>query len=133
MRSADNHLTEWIGYERSAPESQIAFASHAIHCSGENPIQRSVGAHGVLPTPRGERLVAPQLFKPADGRGIENDLRPLNRIHASRFRIPLVIADKRSNDGLAGVHLHIAEIARRKLVLLIIVGIMRNMYLPVFA
>ena len=92
-----------------------------------------MGAHGVLPTPRGERLGAPQLFKPADGRGIENDLRPLNRIHASRFRIPLVIADKRSNDRLAGVHLHIAEIARRKIVLLIIVGIMRNMHLPVFA
>src|SRR2546422_9594025 len=109
MRSAGNHLTEWIGDERSAPESQIAFASYAIHCSGENPIQRSVGAHGVFPTPRGEWLVAPQLFEPTDGRGIENDLRPLNRIHAGRLRIPLVITDKRSNDGLAGIHLDIAE------------------------
>src|SRR5438132_14309652 len=105
MRSAGNHLTEWIGDERSAPESQLRFPSHAMHCSRENPIQRSVSAHGVLPTPRGERLGAPQLLKPADGRGIENDLRPLNRIHASRFRIPLVIADKRSNDRLGGVHL----------------------------
>src|SRR2546427_2982612 len=92
-----------------------------------------MSAHSVLPAARRERLIALQLFEPADSGGIKDDLCTLNGIHACCFRIPLVVTNQRSDHGLAGVHLYVSEIAGREVTLLVIIRIVRDVHLAVLA
>ena len=39
--------------------------------------------HGIFPSPRRKRFIAPQFLEPANRRGIEDDLRSLDRIHSA--------------------------------------------------
>src|SRR5262245_44098213 len=133
MRSSRDNLTERVGNERATPESKITFPADAIGCGYEDSVQRSVSAHGMFPSPCRKRLIPPQLFKPPDRGWIKNDLCSLDRIDSRRFRIPLVITDQRGHNRLARTHLDVAQITGREIVLLVVVGIVRDMHLAIFA
>ncbi len=70
---------------------------------------------------------------PADGGGIEEDLRPGQGGQASRLGEPLVPADQNAEPGGPGGNALEAQIARGEMELLVVEGIVRNVHLPVAA
>src|SRR5215831_16342768 len=89
--------------------------------------------HRIFPALRRERFISLELFKPSNRGRIKDDLRSLNRIDSGRFRKPLVIADERSDHSLAGVDLNVADIPWRKIMLLVVIRIVRNVHLSILA
>src|SRR5262249_22485674 len=133
VRCASDDFPEGIGNERAPPESKIALAANAIYGNYKDAIQRRMGAHSVCPAARRERLIALQLFEPADRSRITEDLRTLNSIHTRGFRIPLVVTNQRSDHSLACIHLYVAEIAGREVILLVIIRIVGDVHLAVLS
>ncbi len=71
--------------------------------------------------------------QPADRGGIEEELCAGERGEPRRLRVPLVPADEHARLGKPGVPRAVAEIARREVELFVIVGVVRNVHLPVLA
>src|SRR5262249_39227616 len=132
-RGTRNDFAEWVRNEGTAPKSQITLAADPIHGCGENAIQRCMGAHRVLPAMCRERLISFEFLEPTNRGRIKNDLRSLNRVDACRFRIPLVITNKRCDYSSAGFDLNVADVTGRKVMLLVIVGVVRNVHFSIFA
>src|SRR5262249_1819585 len=95
-------------------------------------VQRSVSAHRIFPSTSREWLIPLELREPTDRRRIKNDLGALNRVDSSGFGIPLVVADKRRNDSIDGLHLDIAKISGREIILFVVIRIVRDMHLAIF-
>src|SRR5262249_50371910 len=70
---------------------------------------------------------------PADGRRIEQYVRALQRRQARAFGIPLIPADQRAHAPMPGIKGPEAQIARRKVKLLVVERIIRNVHLAVDA
>ena len=70
---------------------------------------------------------------PADRRGIEQNLRALQRGQPRAFGIPLVPADQRSHTPDAGVESAVAEITGSEVVLFVVERIIRDVHLAVKA
>ena len=70
---------------------------------------------------------------PADGGGIEEDVRARDARKARGFRIPLIPADQHAQTPEARVEIHEAEIARREIEFLEIQRIVGNMHLAIDA
>src|SRR4029453_6531423 len=96
LAGARQHTTEWIADERTAPELQAAFDADAIDRRDEHAVGDRMRALNGLPR-RILRLAVLCLLArmPADGGGIEEDLRPTQRGEARGFRKPLIPADQR--------------------------------------
>ena len=81
---------------------------------------------------RGAKLVFLRRV-PADGRGIKQHLRALQRREPRAFGIPLIPADQRAHAAKRRVHGLKAKIARRKVILLVIERIVGDVHLAVDA
>src|ERR1051326_2961050 len=126
MRCASQHLSKRIRNEGAAPKSQVALTADAIHRGHKDAVQRSMRAHGVFPPARRERLISLEFFEPPYSRRIKDNLCAFNGVHPRSFRIPLVITNQGSDDGLARIHPNIAEITWREIMLFIVIRVMRN-------
>ena len=70
---------------------------------------------------------------PADGGGVEEDLRALQRGQPRGFGIPLVPADQHADLAVAGLPGAEAEVARREIELLVVKRVVRDVHLAVDA
>ena len=70
---------------------------------------------------------------PADGSGIEEHLRALQRGEPRALGIPLVPAHERADAAKAGVHGLKAQVARREVVLLVVERVVGDVHLAIDA
>src|ERR1043166_3278666 len=126
VRRLGDDFAERIAHERTTPELHGAFDSDAVRCCDEAAV-----GDGVCPLDRDPRIV---LFSavlvllalmPADSRGIEKDLRALERSEARAFGVPLVPTYERADVGVLGLERLETEIARREVELLVVERVIR--------
>src|SRR6266480_4033963 len=129
---------ERIAYERMAPEFDArALAAQALEpdtIDRGDPAAIGDRVAALNRFPRVELLLAVLLFlrrKPADRRGVEQNVRALQRGETRAFRIPLVPADQRPHRPDLRVEHAKAEIAGREVELLVIRGVVGDVHLPI--
>ena len=145
VRGLRDDLPEGIGDERSAPELQAlarrliaanvaGLEADAIGHGDVNSVGDGVGALDGLPGVV-LRLAVLRLLvgMPADGRGIEEHVRALQRRQARALGIPLVPAHQRAELAEVGFESLETQIARREVILFVVKRIVGNMHLAVDA
>src|SRR5438105_10458665 len=143
VQAFGQHLSKGIAQERSAPEFQSGagrrlaahisvLMTHAIYHCHIHTVSDGMGALNGSP---GIMLASAVLrfFRrmPADGRGIEQYLRPLQRGEARAFWIPLVPTYQRPHPPKFRVEGLKAKIAGRKIIFLVIKRIVGNVHLAI--
>ena len=122
------------GDEARAPEGQVAFGADAVGGNHERAIRDGVSAHDGGPAVLLARVdFLGFAIHPADGRGVDEHVCPLEAHDAGGFREPLVPADEhaeRSGGSLDGLK---ARIAGDEVVFLVEGGIVGNVALAVKA
>src|SRR6267154_3434999 len=129
---------ERIAHERMAPEFDAgALAAQALETDTidrGDPAAIGDRVAALNRFPRIELLLAELLLlrrMPADGGGVEQNVRALQRGETRGLRIPLVPADQRPLRPDLRVEHAKAEIARREVELLVIRGVVGDVHLPV--
>ena len=132
------HLAEGIGDEGIAPELDAAvgraFEADAIDGGDVDAVGDGVGALDGAPGVELRRAVL-RFFRrvPADGRGIEENVRAAQAGQARAFGIPLVPADQRGDAAEARVEAGKAEVAGREVELFVVERIVGDVHLAVDA
>src|SRR5579872_3929580 len=119
---------------RAAAPDIAPLMSHPVDDAHKNAVGNGVrtldGAPGIVL--RGPELLF-LLRMPADGGGIKQDIRPLERREAGPFRIPLVPANQRSEPSMTGVECLESQVAGREVIFLVIQGVVGDMHLAIEA
>ena len=120
--------------QNSRPLIRRAFEAHAIHRGDENAVGDGVGALDGAPGIELRRAEFRLLRgMPADGRGIEKNIRAAQAREARAFGIPLVPADQHADPAVARVEVGEAQIAGREIKLLVVERIVGDVHLAVEA
>ncbi len=136
VRGFGQHTAERIGHERRAPEFQAvlgrALEADAVDGRHVEPLAMAWARWMV----RQASCCAAPIFRllrgmPADGGGIEQDLRAGKRGQARGFGIPLIPADQRRDAARSGYRSAEAEIAGREVVFFEIERVVGDVHLAI--